>query len=317
MAIPKYESVMLPLLRYAGDGETRLFKDVVQVMAHHFEVSEDEQKKLLPSGGSLLFPSRVGWARTYLTKAGLLEAPARGQMRITQRGKEALAQNPTQIDNAFLNQYSEFREFQAPSKSKIKFPLAQIEIPELTSMPPAPVVISSETPDERLESAFSDIYNSLAQDLLAQVKTCSPGFFERLVVDLLVAMGYGGSIEDAAEVVGKSGDGGIDGIIKEDRLGLDAIYVQAKKWEDKSPVSRPDVQGFVGALSGHHASKGVFITTGRFSVPARDFVKNLNYKVVLIDGEQLARYMIDFNIGVSLRQSYQVKKIDSDYFSEE
>lgn len=304
---------MLPLLRFAATGQLHPFRTVVDEMVRCFNISEEEQSQLLPSGKYPIFRSRVGWAKTYLTKAGLVELPQRGSLRITSRGQEALTQNPARIDNAFLNQYAEFREFQKRSAPKSK----QSEILDLNPVQSIARLENHQTPDERLESAFQDIYDSLAQDLLAQVKTCSPRFFERLVVDLLVAMGYGGSIEDAAEVVGKSGDGGIDGIIKEDRLGLDAIYIQAKKWEDARPVSRPDVQGFVGALSGHHASKGVFITTGRFAAPAREFVKNLNYKVVLIDGEQLARYMMDFNIGVSLRQSYHVKKIDSDYFSEE
>lgn len=304
--LPHYEKLILPLLKLAIDGQTHKFDDVVNTLATTFEVSEDELRVLLPSGRYPVFRSRVGWAKTYLTKALLIEPTARGVFRITARGQLVLAEKPTGIDVAFLLQFPEFAAFRQKSGAEKK-----TQASEETVSP------EEKTPDELLEYAHLELQKSLAQDLLQQVKACTPQFFETLVVDVLVAMGYGGSVKDAAQVVGKSGDGGIDGIIKEDRLGLDVIYVQAKRWDERNPVSRPEIQKFVGALHGHHANKGVFITTGRFAEPARTYVQGLTAKVILVDGEQLARYMIDYNVGVTLRASYEVKKLDSDYFLEE
>ncbi len=308
MTIPNYQTFMLPLLQLAGDGQVHKFGDACDHLAEQFDIPKEERLKLLPSGRYPVFRSRVGWAKTYLTKAKLLELPARGQFVITKRGKEILESGITKIDSTVLQQYSEFVEFQrgGADKSKKKDKPHQEQ--------PQPQL--EQTPDELLESAYHRIQRSLAEELLEQVKTCSPEFFEKLVIDLLVAMGYGGTIEDAGQRVGQSRDGGIDGIIKEDRLGLDVIYIQAKKWDRNTPVSRPEIQKFVGALQGQHARKGVFITTTKFSRPARDYVKNLASKVVLIDGDQLSQYMIDFNIGVSHRSTYELKQIDTDYFIE-
>lgn len=304
--LPDYESLMLPLLEIAADGQTHKFSDAVEVLAKKLNLSDDELRLLLPSGRYLIFRSRVGWAKTYLTKALLLELPSRGTFCITARGQSVLAKKPERVDDTFLFQFPEFATFkQKPNAEKKRQVLEEVTAPE------------ERTPDELLEYAHLELQKSLAQDLLQQVKACTPQFFETLVVDVLVAMGYGGSVKDAAQVVGKSGDGGIDGIIKEDRLGLDVIYVQAKRWDERNPVSRPEIQKFVGALHGHHANKGVFITTGRFAEPARSYVEGLTAKVILVDGEQLARYMIDYNVGVTLRASYEVKKLDSDYFLEE
>lgn len=311
MAIPDYETIMLPLLQLAGDGQIHKFAEVVDTLGSQFGITEAELRELLPSGKYPVFRSRVGWAKTYLTKALLLELPMRGSLRITQRGLDLLKQGITSVDAKFLDCYPEFVEFQGSSKLEANHKPKKAQQAEITES------LAERTPDETLEYAYLELQKSLAQDILAQVKLCSPRFFEILVVDLLVAMGYGGSIKDAAQVVGKSGDGGIDGIIKEDRLGLDTIYIQAKKWDENSIISRSEIQKFVGALQGHHANKGVFITTGRFAKPAKDFVKSLSCKVILIDGEQLAKYMIDFNVGVTARATYQVKKLDSDYFTEE
>ncbi len=317
MAIPDFESVMLPLLKYANNGQPHKFSDACDAIAKQFGVTEPELRLLLPSGRYPIFRSRVSWAKTYLAKALLLEVPNRGTFQITQRGLDTLKVNISKIDVEYLRQYPEFLEFQHRSKAntdtstKPQKGTTPIE-PEIK-----PIMQKEQTPDELLENAYWELQTTLAQDLLKQIEQCSSGFFENVVVDLLVAMGYGGSRKDAAQVVGKSGDGGIDGIIKEDLLGLDAIYIQAKKWKNGSPVSRPEIQKFVGALQGHHASKGIFITTARFAETAKEYVRNLNSKVILIDGEELAKYMIDFNIGVTLRETYQIKKIDFDYFIEE
>lgn len=309
MAIPDYQTFMLPLLKLASDDQIHTFSEACDNLAEQFNITREERLKLLPSGKYPVFRNRVGWAKTYLTKSGLLDSPARAQFVITPRGHEVLKSGVEKIDNSLLQQFPEFLEFQnkSPAKPKKKKKINEDNLHQ-------PQV--DQTPDELFASAYQKIQNSLADELLEQINACSPEFFEKLVVDLLVAMGYGGTVEDAGQRVGRSGDGGIDGIIKEDRLGLDVIYIQAKKWEKESLISRPEIQKFVGALQGRHAHKGVFITTTRFSKPALDYVKNLASKVVLIDGEQLAQYMIDFNIGVSLRSTYQLKQLDSDYFIE-
>lgn len=304
MPIPDYESVMLPLLLFIQEGATHSLSEVVDAMAAHFAITEDEQQVAMASGGAL-FRSRVTWAKTYLKQAQLIDSPQRAHVKITPRGLQVLAACPDRVDGKLLRQFPEFVSFQKRSRPK--------SLPSSTAASEAsPASLS--TPDEALERAFGELNNALAEEILAQVQTCSARFFEKLVVDLLVAMGYGGSFEDAAQVVGKSGDGGIDGIIKEDKLGLDAIYIQAKKWDSHSSVSRPDIQSFVGALEGHHASKGVFITTARFSDNAREYARGVRSKIVLIDGSQLARYMIEHNVGVSKRTTYEIKKLDSDYF---
>lgn len=303
MAIPDYETLMLPLLRYVSDSRIHQFSHVVSHLAEQFGVSNEELKKLLPSGRYPVFRSRVGWAKTYLTKAKLIELPSRGSLQITQRGIEALNKKPKKIDGEFLRHYPEFIEFQGRKKE---------EEPVKTE------VALQKTPTELLESAYAEIKRTLAQDLLDKVKQSPPRFFEKLVIDLLVGMGYGGNLKNAGEVTGKSGDGGIDGVINEDVLGLSKIYVQAKRWSGDSPVSSPDMQKFVGALAKRSASKGVFITTARFSDKAREFVNGLpNTVVVLIDGKELVELMIKYNVGVAIEETYEVKRIDSDYFFDE
>ena len=252
MVIPDYQSVMMPLMQYASDGQIHSFAEACEHLARHFELDEAALRELLPSGRYPVFRGRVGWATTYLTKAGLLERPARGRFRITARGRETLHRGET-IDTTFLRKYPEFVAFQDGTNAETtqSSPTSQLLFPETP-----PPVRDERTPDELLEYAYLELRKALVQELLEQIMHCSSRFFEALVVDVLVAMGYGGSRKDAAQVVGKSGDEGIDGIIKEDQLGLDNIYIQAKKWSDKKPVSRPEIQKFVGALQGHHASKG-------------------------------------------------------------
>ncbi len=303
MTIPDYQTVMLPLLRLAGDGQEHSLRGTIERLADHFGLGEDERKELLPSGGQATLDNRVGWARTYMKKAGLLESSRRGYLRITDRGLEALKQDPERINVKFLEQYQEFLDFRTKGEPKSGKP-ADSE----------PVLAPEQTPLEAIESAYETIRAGLAGELLDQVMQCSPEFFERLVVDLLVRMGYGGTRKDAGRAVGKSGDEGIDGIINEDRLGLEVVYLQAKRWKDT--VSRPELQKFVGALHGQNARKGVFITTSSFSKGAIEYAKGLQDKVVLVDGDLLATLMIENGVGVSLERSYEVKRVDSDYFTE-
>lgn len=303
MAIPDYQTVMLPLLRFLRDEKEHNIGEVVDSLAAEFNLSAEERQQLLGSGQQTVIRNRAGWARTYLKKAGLIASTRRGFFRITERGKSALASKPERIDIKYLEQFPEFVAFRE---------LRHEQVDEA----PAPVGSPSDaTPEEALDAAYQRIRLDLEAELLDQVMTASPAFFERLVVELLVRMGYGGTLRDAGQAVGRSGDGGIDGIIKEDRLGLDVIYIQAKRWD--STVGRPEIQKFAGALQGHRARKGVFITTSSFSADALEFVSRIDSKIVLIDGLALAKHMIDQSVGVSTSRSYEVKKIDSDYFSEE
>lgn len=300
MSIPDYQSIMLPLLEFAGDEREHTVREAIEFLAARFGLSDQERKMLLPSGQQAIFDNRVGWARTYLKKAGLLESPRRGYFRITLRGLEVLRTKPEKIDVSFLEQFSEFVEFRSRRR--------QIEVTaDLLEQ-------AQETPAELLERAYQDLRRELARELLDYVKKCSPQFFEQLVIDLLVKMGYGGSREDAARAIGRTGDEGIDGIINEDRLGLDTLYIQAKRWD--GVVGRPEVQRFAGALQGQRARKGILITTSRFSEEAREYAARIDSKIVLIDGERLAELMIDYGVGVTRVASYEIKKIDQDYFIE-
>jgi restriction system protein len=301
MAIPDYQSCMLPLLKFYGDGQDHTFREAVEALAKEFSLTDKERREMLPSGQQEIFDNRIGWARTYMKKAGLIEAPKRGVNRISARGMDVLKQKPQRIDVNYLAQFKEFQDFRALRHTKAE------EVSE-TQM-------NDKTPEESLEIAYQRIRNDLASDLLQRLKACSPAFFERLVVEVIVKMGYGGTRQDAGKAIGKSGDGGIDGIIKEDKLGLDAIYIQAKRWENT--VGRPEIQKFVGALTGLRAKKGLFITTSNFSSDSEDYVSRIDAKVVLIDGETLAQLMIENNVGVSTVNTYEVKKVDSDYFTEE
>jgi restriction system protein len=304
MAIPDFQTLMLPLLKFTADGIEHNAREAIEAIAVEFSLTLEERREPLPSGRALLFDNRLAWALFHIKKAGLMESPRRGVFRITPRGKELLDKKPSGINLKSLEQFPEFQEFRATSnknKDEVKSSL--------------PIATSEQTPEEALEFAHQSIRQSLAQELLSRILSCSPRFFEDLVVELLVAMGYGGSRRDAGERVGQSGDGGIDGIIKEDRLGLDTIYIQAKRWQGN--VGRPEIQKFVGALQGQRARKGVFITTSSFTAEATDYASRIDTKVVLIDGQQLANLMMDFDVGVSVAATYAVKRIDSDYFEEE
>jgi restriction system protein len=306
MVIPDYQSLMLPLLKYAGDGKEHRIRDAVEKLAEEFRLSEEERKELLPSGQQAVFKNRVGWASTYLKKAELLNSGKKGYFSITQRGLNILKENHSSIDVNFLKRYGEFNKFYNGDK--------QIEIDK-------PGIFSIECmekkeeldPEEFLEIAYQKLHKELVSEILSTIKKCAPTFFEAIVVDVLTKMGYGGSRTDAGKAVGKSHDGGIDGIIKEDRLGLDVIYIQAKRWE--GTVTRPEIQKFAGALIGKKAKKGVFITTSNFSKEAIEYA-DLTGNIVLIDGEMLARLMIEYDVGVSKVKSYDVKKMDTDYFED-
>lgn len=304
MPIPDYQTLMLPLLRLTRDGAERPFREAVERLAVEFALTDDERAELLPSGTAHTFGSRVGWARSYLKQAGLLDAPKRGILRITEEGAALLARNPARIDNNLLTQYESFRAFRARGREV-----------EGGTKPTSVEVASEQTPEDAMASAYQRIRKNLEAELLEQVKTSSPAFFERLVVDLVVAMGYGGSRHDAGRAIGRSGDGGIDGIIKEDRLGLDLIYLQAKRWE--GTVGRPEVQKFAGALQGQRASKGIFITTSNYSRDALEYVNVIAAKIILIDGDTLTTLMVDHNVAVTKTGAYELKKVDSDYFDGE
>lgn len=300
MVIPDYQSVMLPLLKYAGDGKEYRIREAVEQLAEEFKLSEEERKELLPSGQQAVFNNRVGWARTYLKKAGLLDSRKKGYFSITLRGLDVLRESPLSIDVNFLKRYEEFNEFRNQGK--------QIEIIEIGKKEPENL-----DPKETLEIAYQKLHNELVSEILSVIKKCSASFFESLVVDVLTKVGYGGSRSDAGKAVGKSHDGGIDGIIKEDRLGLDVIYIQAKRWE--GTVTRPEIQKFAGALIGKKAKKGVFITTSGFSKEAIEYA-DFTGNIVLVDGDMLARLMIEYDVGVSKVKSYEVKNIDTDYFED-
>ena len=276
----------------------------MSLLASNFRLTDEELQELLPSGKQATFVNRVGWAATYLKKAGLLESTKRGYVKLTERGANVLAQSPAAINVRYLKQFPEFIEFQAARSEQENGARTDSDATD------------SLTPEESLEIEYQKIRENLATQLLDRIKQSSPNFFERLVVELLVKMGYGGSRSDAGRAVGRSGDGGIDGIIKEYRIWLDVIYIQTKRW-DENAVGRPDVQQFAGALQGQRASKGIFLTTSKFTNEAQEYVSRIGSKIVLINGEQLAQLMIDHNVGVSVSTSYEIKRIDSDYFSEE
>jgi restriction system protein len=298
MSIPDFQSLMLPMLKAIGDGNDHTNSEITKRLAQQFKLTEEELQQMLPSGESKLFYNRVAWAKAYLKKASLLESPSRTVFRITDQGKSVLAQRPQKINIAFLKQFPSM-DWHGKKEAA--------EEPDVPEQQP--------TPEEVLEASHQDLRIALADDLLDQVKTCSPQFFERLVVDVLVAMGYGGSLADAGQAIGKTGDGGIDGIIKEDMLGLDIVCVQAKRWENT--VGRPVVQAFAGSMDGFKAKKGVLITSSAFSKDAVDYIRQIDKRIVLVDGSLLAQLMIDHDIGVTTSRTYTVKKIDQDYFVEE
>lgn len=305
MPIPGYQEFMLPLVKLAADGQEHKITDAIDVLADQFGISAQERAIMLPSGTQSRLYNRVTWALTYMTKSLLLTKSGRGKFKMAPRGTEVLKKNPTRIDNAFLMQFDEFRAFKS---KKNKFaPVAELSDDDATTETEV-----SLTPLEQVEGGYRELRESLIDELLDRVRAMKPKAFEQLVVDVLVAMGYGGSHLDAAQVVGKSGDGGIDGVIKEDRLGLDMVYVQAKRHE--ADIGPGAIREFVGSLGEHKAHKGVFITCGGFTSGAKDAAAKAHSRIVLIDGSQLAEYMIDHGVGVTDYKAYTVKKLDSDYF---
>jgi restriction system protein len=303
MPIPDFQSVMRPLMDAISDGNEHSMRETLDRLGDHFELTDEERKRLLPSGRQEVFTNRVAWAKTHLRMGGLIESTARGVFRITARGLEVLKTKRDRIDLRVLRKQPCYLEARDGKRGR---PEREGELGTSEA---------DQTPEELMEQSFEALRESLGSEILTKLKATSPAFFERLVVELLVRMGYGGTRKDAGQAIGKTGDEGIDGIIKEDRLGLDTIYIQAKKWEQT--VGRPEIQKFAGALQGFRARKGIFITTSDFSREAIDYASRIDSKLVLIDGEHLWNLMIDFGIGVSTTATYEVKRIDNDYFSEE
>jgi restriction system protein len=299
MSIPDFQAFFRPYLEAIADGKTYHISEVKEVVAASMNISDEARAHMLPSGTMSTFNNRVAWAKTYLKKADLLSQPQRAHVQITEKGLEVLKMDE-KLNVAFLKQFDAFREFHEMKPS---------EKGELD-----PVENTVSTPEELLQNAWQEIRDSLVHEILDKVKSCTPDFFEKLVVDLMLAMGYGGSISDAGIVTPSSRDGGIDGLIKEDKLGLDLIYLQAKRWE--GTVGRPEIEKFIGALAAHGANKGVFITTGRFSKEARDYIPRNDTRIIHIDGARLAQLMIEHNLGVSIQQAFHLKRMDTDYFEE-
>jgi restriction system protein len=302
MAIPDFQSIFLPLLKACSDGQEHTKQELLPLLAKQFGLTDAELSIKLASGKQGMFDNRVGWAKSYLKQAGLIENLRRGVFRITARGVQVLNENPQPLNIRYLKRFPEFVVFNAGKpKDESRF----VE----------PVLVNQETPDELIAGGYKQLREALAIELLDRIKSVNPSRFEELVVELLVKMGYGGTQEDAGRVVGKTGDGGIDGIINEDRLGLDVIYIQAKRWE--ADVGRPEIQKFVGALAGNKANKGVFITSSGFTKGATEYASHVNHRVVLIDGAMLAELMMDYDLGVSVKDVYTVKRLDTDYFEED
>ena len=304
MPIPDFQSLMRPLLEAHADGKEHLNRDLVAQLGEQFGLTEEERREMLPSGGARLFDNRIGWAKSHITQAGLLISPRRAISVITDQGREALRIHPERIDLRVLNGFEVYREFRNRRKN----------VEDDESDTSETEIQDAQTPEELLENAYLQVRRQVEAELLSQIKSSPPEFLERVVVDLVVRMGYGGSRKDAGEAIGRSGDEGIDGIIKEDPLGLDIIYLQAKRWE--GTVGRPEIQKFAGALQGQRARKGIFITTSTFSSDALEYTSRIETKIILIDGPRLAKLMFDHGVGVATASNYEVKRIDSDYFTD-
>ncbi|PFZ72405.1 restriction endonuclease [Bacillus toyonensis] len=303
MAVPGYQDFMYPFLNQLEDRQEYRLQDLYTILARHFNLSEEDIAETIPSGKQTLLVNRVGWARTHLDKAGLIKVVRRAVFQITDEGLRVLNDpTTTKIDRKFLTKYASFNQF--INKVSEENNDSDFEDTE------------EKTPLELMSENFNILKNEIQDLLLEKILSCSPGFFERLIVELIIAMGYGGSVKDAGKAIGKSGDEGIDGIIKEDVLGLDMIYLQAKRWKKESTVSRPDIQTFVGSLVGKQASKGIFITTARFSQSAIEYANSIDKRVILIDGQQLTDLMFKYNVGVSDEEVFVTKKIDLDFFEE-
>ncbi len=300
MPIPDYQTIMLPLLEHLSDEKEKSTQETIDALSSTFELTEEEKKELLPSGNQTIFKNRIAWAKAYLKKAGFIISPKRGFYKITNLGLDVLSKKPEKINNKFLSQFAGFREFLSPKAEKIH---------------KESVRVKNRTPLENLEYNYQMIKNEVISEILDKIKECSPDFFERLVIEVLLKIGYGGSRIDAGKHLGMKGDGGIDGIIKQDKLGLDTIYIQAKRWT--GVIGRPEIQRFAGALQGQRAKKGVFITTATFSKDAIDYASLIDNKIILIDGEDLVTLMFEYDIGVTTTNLYAIKKIDTDFFLSE
>ena len=300
MEIPSFEDFMMPLLKLSSDKKDHTLQEAYSILAKQLNLTSQQMQEMLPSGTQLTYQNRIGWAKSHLIKAGLLSSENRGHFIITDLGEKELALKKESLDYHYLLKYPGLNEWYKKSNSKNNANNKE--------------ELQLKTPIELVENGIEELNRDLAQELLKQIMSCSPSFFERLVIELLVKMGYGGSRKEAGSVIGKVGDGGIDGIIKEDKLGLDTIYIQAKRWDGS--VSRPEIQKFVGALQGNRAKKGIFITTSRYSKDASEYVNNIDNKVILIDGEMLARLMIEHDVGVNEINVYKIRRIDNDYFLE-
>ena len=302
--IPDFQTIMLPFLEILGDGQEHELQGIIKKISDRFDLTEEERRRLVPSGGQEVIVGRVGWVRTYLKNANLIITIRRAVFKVTQDGLYLLANKPSKIDVKFLQTIPAFQEWKVSQKRKDRqVESVEIEETEIT-----------QTPEELIGYSISKIREELISELIDKIKSCSPRFFEKLVIDLLIKIGYGGSLKEAGSIVGKSGDGGIDGIIKEDKLGLDKIYVQAKRWENIVPISQ--IRDFAGSLLQQKAKKGIFITTSDYPKSAYDFVNNIEHRIVLINGRELAEYMIDYSVGIQLKKTYEIKRIDFDYFEE-
>jgi restriction system protein len=309
MPIPDYQTLMLPLLKAAADGNEHRISETTEQLSQEFHLAPEERQQLLPSGTQTTFANRVGWAKSYLIQAGLLEATKRAYFRITDRGRQVLSENPSHIDTDYLLRFEEFVAFRNRAKNPGEIPT------QSTSESSASV--QTQTPDELIRTTTQQIEVALAKELLDRIRAASPAFFESLIVKLLLAMGYGGSRSDAGQIVGKSGDHGIDGVIDQDSLGLDRVYLQAKKYATENFVSEPEIRAFSGSLGAAKADKGVLVTTSSFTRPAQDFAERHPLKIVLIDGERLTALMIRYNVGARVEQTVHLKRIDEDFFLDE
>lgn len=297
MTIPDFQALMRPLLDLHADGREHANRELVNALAQQLGLTDEQRREMLPSGGAKLFDNRVGWAKTYIANAGLIESPRRAVSIITERGREVLSTHPGPINLRFLKDL--------PGQPNRSTPVG--------ALPEAPESLEI-SPLEAVENAHQQIRRDIERGLLDKIAANPPEFLERVVVDLIVKMGYGGNLKDAGRAIGRSGDEGIDGIIKEDPLGLDTIYLQAKRYE--ATIGRPDIQKFAGALQGQRAKKGIFITTSSYSKEARDFVSKIDSKIILIDGPMLAQLMYDHGVGVEVHTVYEIKRVDTDYFDE-
>lgn len=306
MTIPDYQTLMLPVLRCASSGEVRI-NDVINILAREFDLTDDEREELLPSGRQTVFANRVHWAKTYLKQAGLLSASRRAHFQLTDRGENALRLNLERIDNGYLSQFPEFLEFKTRARAeKVDEKASDSGVAQSTSA----------TPDEVLRIAHKEIQTQLGEELLGRIVSAPPDFFERLIIQLLLAMGYGGSAKEAGQALGRTNDGGVDGVIDQDVLGLDRVYVQAKRYSVGNNVGASAIRDFFGSLDRFKAAKGLFVTTSAFTQEAEETARFLSKRIVLIDGTRLTQLMIRYNVGCRVEETLELKKIDEDFFDD-